>query len=184
MLVKVLSFGSNWWSRFGRESEDPYRFTHHAAYYNSTGICCGSKIRRHWLIPGLIRFNGIGDFNAKLPQLSIGKTFCCSDLVFAFGGNRLLFERKAPWPAVPDYHLVAITSAQHGPITFRSKRWKSPSACAIAASQLRLVEETMLLLKPGDWVKTDWGFWQLRVFGSMQHGRLELVPSPVLALSD
>ncbi len=177
MLVKVLNFGSNWWSRFGREPEDPHRFTRQAAYYNSTGVCCGSKIRRHWLISGLIRFNGVGGFNPNLPHSSLGKTFCCSELAFAFGGNRLLFQCKAPRSAVPHYYLVVITSTQHGPINFRSSQWKSPSACVIAASQLRLAEETMLLLKPGDWVETEWGFWQLQVSGPMW---LELVPSPVL----
>lgn len=47
MLVKVLSFGTNWWARFGRDPFDPRRFTRHAAYYNSTGVRCGRKVRRH-----------------------------------------------------------------------------------------------------------------------------------------
>jgi hypothetical protein len=46
MLVQVLSFGTNWWARFGRNADDPHRFTRHAAYYNSTGVA--------------IRFAGIG----------------------------------------------------------------------------------------------------------------------------
>jgi hypothetical protein len=176
--VLVLGFGSNWWARFGRNPDDPGRFTRHAAYYNSTGISCGSKVRRHWLIPGLIRFNGVGDFNPHAPHSAIGKTFFCSELGFAFGGNRLLFEHKAPKSAAPDCYLAVISSAQHGSICFASNGWKSPSACVIAASQLRLAEETMLLLKPGDWVKTDWGFWQLQVSAVPGNGRLTLVPTP------
>ena len=46
MLVKILGFGSNWWARFGRDPQDRYRFTRHAAYFNSTGVRCGNKIRR------------------------------------------------------------------------------------------------------------------------------------------
>ena len=56
MLVKILEFGSNWWARFGRDPSDCYRYTKHAAYFNSTGMrCAGSKMRRYWIVPGLIR---------------------------------------------------------------------------------------------------------------------------------
>jgi len=181
VLVKVLNFGSNWWARFGRDPDDPCRFTRHAAYYNSTGVRCGAKIRRHWLISGLIRFNGVGDFNPHKPSSSIGKTFYCSELAFAFGGNRLLFERRAASSAPADCYLVVIASAQHGPTNFRSGQWKSPTARVIAASRLRLLEETMVLLTPGDWVQTEWGFWQLQVSGDAPgSGRLELVATPAV----
>jgi hypothetical protein len=161
MLVRVLNFGSNWWARFGSDAADPNRLTRHAAYYNSTGIHCGSKVRRHWLVPGLLRFNGVSDFNARRPRSLLGQTFHCSDLAFAFGGNRLLFERKAQAEVVPDYYLVVINSLQHGPVNFSSPAWKSPSARVIAASSLRLVQEVMLLMLIGNWVVTAWGSWQL-----------------------
>src|SRR5579872_5659236 len=120
MLIRVLSFGINWWARFGRDPQDPYRFTRHAAYYNSTGVRCGSKVRRHWKVPGLIRFNGAGDFNPHHPQSCMGKTFECSELTFAFGGNRLLFQRKVPLESLPDCYLIAINSAQHGAVDLSS----------------------------------------------------------------
>ena len=37
---KVLKFGSNWWARFGHDPRDRYRYTRHAAYFNSTGLIC------------------------------------------------------------------------------------------------------------------------------------------------
>jgi hypothetical protein len=168
MLVTVLNFGTNWWARFGRDPRDPYCFTRHAAYYNSTGIRCGAKVRRHWLISGVIRFNGVGDFNPHSPESLIGMTFYCSELVFAFGGNRILFERKADKSAVPDCYLVVLNSAQHGHINFSSFAWKSPSATVIAASRLRRIEETMLLMNAGDWVETSRGFWLLQTAKSGQ----------------
>ena len=73
MLVKVLNFGTNWWARFGRDAEDPYRFSRRAAYYNSTGVRCGRKVRRHWVTSGLLRFNGVGDFNPNFPERAIGR---------------------------------------------------------------------------------------------------------------
>src|SRR5581483_274962 len=43
VLVRILSFGCNWWARFGHDPEDRYRYTRRAAYYNSTGVRCGNK---------------------------------------------------------------------------------------------------------------------------------------------
>ena len=163
MLVQVLSFGTNWWARFGRNVDDPHRFARHAAYYNSTGVRCGNKVRRHWIISGLIRFNGIGDFNPNLPDRAIGRTFVCSDLSQAFGGNRLLFETRVPKTAVPDCYLVVVSSDVYGPIDFSSGVWKSVFSRVIAASHLRDKQETMLLMKPGDWIQTNTGFWQLSI---------------------
>jgi hypothetical protein len=145
------------------DPEDPYRFTRHAAYYNSTGVRCGNKIRRHWVASGLLRFNGVGDFNPNLPDRAIGNTFVCSDLTHAFGGNRLLFQSKAPKAAVPDCYLVVISSDTYGRIDFASCVWKSVLSQVIAASQLREMQEAMLLMKAGDWVQTTTGFWQLNV---------------------
>ena len=163
MLVKVLNFGTSWWARFGRDAEDPYRFSRHAAYYNSTGVRCGSKIRRHWITSGLVRFNGVGDFNPNLPDRSIGRTFVCSDLTHAFGGNRLVFQSKAPRSAVPEWYLVVISSDLHGQIDLSSTAWKSVFSLVIAASQLREKQEVMLLMKASDWIQTGAGFWQLHV---------------------
>jgi len=161
MLVQVLSFGTNWWARFGRNVDDPHRFTRHAAYYNSTGVRCGSKVRRHWIVPGLIRFNGVSDFNPNLPNRAIGRTFVCSEFSQAFGGNRLLFQVRAPKTAVPDCYLMVVSSHVHGPIDFSSGVWKSVFSRVIAASHLRDKQEAMLLMNPGDWIQTDTGFWQL-----------------------
>jgi len=163
MLVKVINFGTNWWARFGRDTEDPHRFTRHAAYYNSTGVPCGGKIRRHWVTSGLIRFNGVGDFNPNLRHHAIGQTFVCSNLTQAFGGNRLLFATKAPTSSIPDFYLVVICSDLHGLTDFTSTVWKSVFSQLIAASQLRHKQEAMLLMRPGEWVQTSKGFWQLNV---------------------
>jgi len=163
MLVKVLNFGTNWWARFGRDADDPYRFSRHAAYYNSTGVRCGSKVRRHWITSGLLRFNGIGGFNPNIPERAIGRTFVCTDLTQAFGGNRLLFQSRAPKCVAPESYLVVISSDLHGQIELSSSTWKSVFSQVIAASQLRSKQEVMLLMKPGDWIQTSSGFWQLHV---------------------
>lgn len=162
MLVRVLSFGTNWWARYGLDPADRYRYTRHSAYYNSTGVRCGGKIRRHWVVPGLIRFNGAAFSPHSLNRL-IGHTFLCSDLAFAFGGNRLLFETKVAGAMSPDCYLVVVSRDIYGCVNLRSNCWKSEGATVIAASELRDKQEAMLLMKPGDWVQTNCGFWILQV---------------------
>ncbi|HET9281209.1 MAG TPA: hypothetical protein VFR24_04540 [Candidatus Angelobacter sp.] len=174
MLVMVIGFGSNWWARFGRDPNDRYRFTRHAAYFNSTGVSCGSKVQRYWLVPGLVRFNGVGDFTPGHPNRCLGKTFECADLKFALGGNRLLFIRKAVDSSAPDYYLVAISSNQHGYFEPRSPAWKSEMSIPLAVSLFRNRCEGLLLMKSGDWVQTVLGIWQLNT--------VDVGKPPVLAL--
>jgi len=172
VLVKILSFGCNWWKRFGRDPEDRFRYTRHAAFYNSTGVQCGNKIRRHWIIPGLIRFNGIGDFNPHYPSRSVGHTFSCTEPVFAFGGNRVVFETKVRKCADPDYFLVAVSSERFGVFDFHSRLWKSESAHAIAASDLRKKQEAMLLMSTDDWISSSLGRWRLRLTNDLAVGAI------------
>src|SRR6185437_8761280 len=140
----VLNFGSNWWTRFGCDPEDVYRFTCHAAYYNSTGVHCGSKVRRHWLTPGLLRFNAVGDFNPILRDRAIGRTFVCADLTNAWGGNRLLFRSQTGRSAVPDWYLVVISSGAHGRIDFTSRAWKSMFTQTIAEPTTRVARNDVV----------------------------------------
>lgn len=181
MLVKVLSFGSSWWARCGQDADDPYRLSRHAAYYNSTGVHCGSKVRRHWVVSGLLRFNGVCDFNLKDANRAIGWTFVCSDLELALGGNRLLFRSKAAKFATPDCYLVVISSEQHGRVDFGSAVWKSMLSRLIAASQLRDAQEAMLLMKPSDWIQTSSGFWQLSERTAHEPAELVRIAERVLA---
>src|SRR5438477_12785095 len=154
MLVKILKFGSNWWARFGHDPSDRYRFTRHAAYFNSTGLCSGSKVRRHWIVPGLIRFNGVGDFNPQFPNRAVGEVFECADLVFACGGNRFLFRRKARQSCQPDYFLLVVSRGRFGSLSFEASDWKFTSVTAIAVSHIGERQEALLLMKAGDWVRS------------------------------
>lgn len=161
MLVKIVSFASNWWARFGHNPQDPYRFTRRAAYFNSTGLRSGSKVRRHWVVPGLLRFNGVGDFNPQFPHRSIGSTFECAELTVAFGGNRLLFGKKITNAMPPDWYLVAINSESCGVFDCGLAGWTSESVRAVAVSQHRERSEALLLMRHDDWIKTKLGIWTL-----------------------
>jgi len=174
MIVKILQFGSNWWARFGRDPNDRYRFTKHAAYYNSSGLLCGSKTRRHWVIPGLIRFNGVSDFNPNYRARLIGQALDCSDLKYACGGNRLLFHRRVHATTVPDYYLVVVSSDRFGVYDFQSPTWKAATVEVIAASDLRspngIRQEALLLMPQDGWVASAIGAWKLRFGAEFPNG--------------
>lgn len=169
MLVKILGFGSSWWARFGRDPHDRYRYTRHAAYFNSAGVHCGNKVRRRWILPGLIRFNGTGDFNPQSPSRSVGETFECADLAFACGSNRLLFVRKAAARVPPDYYLIVVSSDRCGPFNFAESGWKSESVVPIAVSSLGERQEAMLLMKPFAYIRSSLGIWQLKTTVDVPH---------------
>jgi hypothetical protein len=96
-----------------------------------------------------------------LPSRSIGQTFVATEVDFLFGGNRLLLKHRLRAAAQPDRYLAVFSQELHGRFDFGSAAWKSPGAQVIAASQLRQVQEVLLLMRPGDWVRTNLGFWQL-----------------------
>lgn len=177
MLVKVLGFGSNWWARFGPDPLDRYRFTRHAAYFNSTGLRWGNKIRRHWIVPGLIRFNGTCNvLGPQFPSQAVSVTFECAELGFALGGNRILFQKKAAHSLQADHFLTVVSSDRLGMIDFHSRDWKSASVITVAASQSGDKQEAMLLMKPFDWLRTTLGVWQLKTERFLPRGAaLELL---------
>jgi len=131
------------------------------------------------LVPGLIRFDGVADFNPQIPNRSVGVTFECADLVFALGGNRLLFQRKAAASAQPDCFIGVMSADQFGTFDCVARDWKADSVKAIAVSQAGTRQEAMLLMKPLDWVRTSLGLWQLRAGPVPQGTRLEVVEDGV-----
>jgi len=182
MLVKILQFGTSWWSKGGPGPAGSPRYPRRDAYFNSTGVTCGKKIRHHWTVRGLLRFNATGDFNPRFPSLAIGRIFECAPVTFAFGGRRLLMERQAHNSAAPEWYLVVAMRDRHGKFDFASADWISPSSVVLAASELREQQEAMLLLQPGDWVRSHLGIWQLRLSERMPYGAwLELTDGPIVA---
>jgi iron-sulfur cluster repair protein YtfE (RIC family) len=129
----------------------------------------------------LIRFNGVGDFNPQFPNRAVGEVFECADLVFACGGNRVLFRRQARQSFRPDYFLLVVSSARFGEVNFEASDWGSESLTRIAVSHIGERQEAMLLMKAGDWVRSTLGMWQLRVAPNLRHGAsLQLLEDGVL----
>jgi hypothetical protein len=80
--------------------------------------------------------------------------------MFAYGGNRVLFERKVKRSEIPDYYLVGMSRERYGRIDFKAD-WKPESCLAIATSELREKQEALLLMKLDDCVRSNLGRWRL-----------------------
>src|SRR5690349_3618502 len=147
MVVKILAFGTSWWRRSGSDSMYPHSATRHIAYFNSTGVLCGNKVRRHWIVPGLVRFNAAGMLDASFPGSCTGQNVSCSEISNYWGGNRFVCYQKASRVVSPDSYLAVLNARSHGLVNFCSDEWKSAETLVIAASQLRDRQELMLLMK-------------------------------------
>lgn len=160
MRVRIIGFGTNWWAMHSRDLNDPYCFRRRAAWFNSTGLKYGSRLRLCWAYPGHIRFNVNSGFQPEYPLRSIGRTFLCSGPNHLSGRTHLLFVRVSR-ESVPEQYLVTMTDASNGRLLFTSPSWRSDGVQPISVSLRGLRYEAMLLMGRQDWVETDLGRWSI-----------------------
>jgi hypothetical protein len=161
MWIRVINFGTNWWSPHSRDLSDPFCFRKDAAWFNSAGLMSGRRLRLCWVYPGHIRFNKNSGFHPEFPQRALGKTFQ-SDGPKRIGGRlHLLLSHAREQVTEPNRYLVTMSPELHGQITFTSRTWKSTDAQPISISLHGSRYEAMLLLGAEDWIKTDLGLWSI-----------------------
>jgi hypothetical protein len=164
MHVRVISFGTNWWVMHSRNLDDSYCFGRNTAWFNSTGLMSGRRLRLCWIYPGQIRFNLTSGFDPEFKSRAMGKTFwCCGPNRFR-GKTHLLFVRPAG-STCPDTHLVTLSSGEHGPIQFDKPGWKSRGVEPIAVSLRGRRYEAMMLITAGSWIQSDLGRWMISADG-------------------
>jgi hypothetical protein len=161
MILHCLSFGALWWLRPGDNDLDPEKFTSRAAIFNTTGFHQGSRERRSWTVPGVVRFNAgtcheqrlqIGDMQAGIFETP-GLERCGAQ-------NRLLLRRKVK-PSVPaDMVLVRVDSDSAGRIDF-GQEWRSPGIRVVAASAFSGRQQTLLLMPWSARITTEEATWRL-----------------------
>jgi hypothetical protein len=159
MMVHVLGVGADWWVRPGH-ADDHYRFTRRAAYFNTTGILQphSTRVRRGWVIPGVVRFNGNSGMNPHRPELVIGSVYACTGIDKFGGWNRLLAIGRRDRADTVTHYLVAIDSLICGNIDF-SAPWRNRGVRIIAASEYRGRQQSLLLLTPDGGFATSFGRW-------------------------
>ncbi len=155
MLVGITGFGSVWRRRVRNETGDPKRFAL-AAYFNTTGVMVNERIVPHRKIAGHVRFNGVGGLNPNYPDRMVGKVFECDEPCIWNGQNKVFFRHPLR-PEPPDRFLVVIKSGEFGCLHVGAEGWKSEETLLISFSEWRDQQEGMLLMPPGNWVRTDLG---------------------------
>jgi hypothetical protein len=160
MLVRILGVGSEWWVRPGPDRSDPLRFTKHAAYFNTTAFPHGSKFRRSWKVPGVLRFNGNSRIDPHRPKEVLGCIFGCVGITQHEGQNRLLAIGKRYGPITPTHYLVSVESRLYGFINFAS-RWKNDEVSLLSFSEYDGQQRAMLLLSATGEFVTAAGVWHV-----------------------
>lgn len=160
MLVRILGLGSEWWVRPGPDRSDPLRFTKHAAYFNTTAFPHGSKFRRSWKVPGVLRFNGNSRIDPHRPNDVLGCIYGCIGVTQHDGQNRLLAIGKRYGPLTPTHFLVAIDSSFYGYINL-SSRWKNDGVAVVAFSEFDGHQQALLLLATNGSITTAAGKWTI-----------------------
>ena len=160
MHVRVISFGTNWWTMHSLDTGNPFCFRRRAAWFNAAALMSGRRLHHSAIFPGQVRFNSKSGFDPEFPLRAIGKIFQCSPPHQFAGKMHLLFERRASW-TMPDAYLVTLRSWEHGAIQFGRPGWKSPGVSPISISLRGPRYEAMLLFGEQDWVESDLGRWQV-----------------------
>lgn len=164
MHIRIISFGSNWWSMHSRNTDDPYCFRRRAAYFNAAALLSGRRLHHCAVYPGQVRFNQSSGFHPEFPARAIGRTFVSPGPRSYNGKMHLLFTSLAD-KCSPDAYLMTVNSAEHGAVAFTKPGWKSQGAQPISVSLRADRFEAMLLLGISDWIESDMGRWQISADG-------------------
>jgi hypothetical protein len=159
MTVYCCSFGSVWWLRPGIGGDEMARYSSRAAIFNTTGFMSGSRMRRLWMIAGVVRINVGMHQDARNEQAFMGRTFESAGLEHRGGWNRLLLGGRSMKRRKEHFLLIRADSDCVGRIDF-GEQWHSQGVGIAAASARRGVQETLLLMKPGATITTGKGVWE------------------------
>jgi hypothetical protein len=136
----------------------------------TTAFPHGSKFRRSWKVPGVLRFNGNSRIDPHQPNDVLGCIFGCVGITQHNGQNRLLAIGKRYGPVMPTHYLVSIESRLCGYINFPS-RWKNEGVSVVALSEYDGQQQALLLLSVTGQFATAAGIWQV----SIRNGQEQLL---------
>jgi hypothetical protein len=149
MIIGLEGFGSVWSVRVGLNPE-------RTAFYNTTGIITGGKLRHRSRVFGQLRFNAVGGFNPKHIERNIGRVFE-TDCRPEQAHRSLLLHHLSDRPLVPDYYLFVVTSDRTGELKVDCSGGKSDSVVLISMSQVDEQQEAMLLMPVHSWIRGGLG---------------------------
>lgn len=155
MLISVLGLGSIWTRREAKPTLRPGHFAVPAvAYYNTTGVLVGNKLRNRSCVYGVARFNASGGFRPDCMHQMVEKVFDCESPCVWNGHNKVLFKNLLRRPERPDAYLVIVTDEQSGGIAReRAGGWLHHDGHLISFSECNGRQEVMMIMPAYTWVR-------------------------------
>ncbi len=157
MLISILGFGSIWSRRVARLAPDVGIRRPDAAYYNTTGVPVGARIRNRPRVYGVARFNANSGFRPDWLPRMISKVFDCEPPSVWGGHNTVLFKRLLNGPEVPAAYLVTVTAEQVGRLVGDTGAWLHDDAQLISFSECGERQELMLVMPAYAWLRGTLG---------------------------
>ena len=153
MLISVLGFGSIWTLRFARKARAHEPFdARDLAYYNTTGVEVGGKLRNRSRVYGVARFNGNCGFRPECWRHGLYKVFDCEPPCTWNGHQKVLFKRLLRKPETPDAYLVVVKSEQTGGV-IKGGDWLPNETTLISFSECGADQEVMVVMPAFGWVR-------------------------------
>jgi len=156
MLVAVQSLGSIWTARAANTELDGTKSARRGAYYNTTGVLAGGKLRNRSCVYGYVRLDECSGFDLRFAGRIVYRVYESEGMSVWNGGNRLFLRRLAPAGTCPDVYLFRIGSADTGWID-RVGAWKCDAVQVISFSEGNGQQEALLVLPPFGWVRGENG---------------------------
>ena len=150
-----MGFGSLWRRRLGKR--DPHGRLNGAVYYNTTGVLVKGNVRQRPQICGYARFDTIGGFDPNHPSRVIGRVFECAEPAVWMGYNKLLFRRILNTGECPECFLVVTKSEIVGQLRVGKQDWRSPHTWLLSLSECSGLQEAMLVMSIGEWIRSSLG---------------------------
>ena len=114
MLVAVQSFGSIWTARTARTNPDRTKAAGRGAYYNTTGVLAGDKLRSRSCVYGYVRLNECSGFHPRFVRRFIHRVYESEGVSVWDGRNKLFLQQLTPAGTRPDVYLFRIGTADTG----------------------------------------------------------------------
>jgi len=131
--VTIEGFGSEWSRRTRQDGRNPER--QHTAYYNTTGVTVGGKVRPRSRIFGQLRFNGVGGFISAGVERNIGRVFQCSAELDG-PVHKLIFHHLLDKPQAPDFFMFDGDVEVHGTLVNRVRTLEVGRGSSVRAERV------------------------------------------------
>jgi len=155
MLVAVQSLGSIWTSRATSAPPDS-NAARRCAYYNTTGVVAGNKLRSRSCIYGNVRLDECSGFNPRFAERIIHRVYESDGVTVWNGRNKFFLRQLAPNGTRPDAYLFRINPADTGWID-RAAAWKCDGARVVSFSEGNGQQEALIVLPAFGWVRGTQG---------------------------